>query len=49
MKNRLFYIFTGLILINVLINGLMSFFNLVLAGILLAVLAGKEKTGRFST
>ncbi len=49
MKNTLFYVFIGLIVINIFVNGLMNFINLVLAGILLRILTEKEKSGSFST
>jgi hypothetical protein len=48
MKKKLLYILLALIVINVLINGLINFINLVLSGIVLAVFASKEKTGDFS-
>jgi len=48
MKNKLFYIFLLLFLINIFVNGLVNFINLVNAGIFLALVAGKQKTGSYS-
>lgn len=48
MRKKLLYIFIALFAVNILINGLMNFINLVLSGVVLAILAGKEKTGDFS-
>lgn len=48
MKNKLFYIFLFLFLINIFVNRLVNFINLVNAGIFLALIAGKQKTGSYS-
>lgn len=48
MKNKLFYIFLFLFLINIFVNGLVNFINLVNAGIFLALITGKQKTGSYS-
>lgn len=48
MRKKLLYVLLALIVINVLVNGLMNFINLVLGGIVLAIFASKEKTGNFS-
>ena len=49
MKNKFFYFYLALIVINVCVNGLVNFINLVNAGVLLGILSGKEKTGSFSS
>lgn len=48
MKTKLFYVFLGLAAINLLVNGLVTFINLVLGGILMTILASKEKSGEYS-
>ncbi len=48
MKNKLFYVFLFLFLINIFVNGLVNFINLANAGIFLALVAGKQKTCSYS-
>jgi len=48
MKNKLFYVFLFLFLINIFVNGLVNFINLVNAGIFLALISGKQKTDSYS-
>lgn len=47
MKHKLLYILFGLIILEIFINGIMTFINLVLLGIVLSILAKKDQTGEY--
>lgn len=48
MNKKLFYIFLAACLINILVNGLLNLINLILLGILIGIISGKQKTGSYS-
>ena len=48
MKDKLFYIFLVIWLVNVFVSGFVNFINLVLLGVFIGIIAGKQKTGSYS-
>lgn len=49
MKKILFYVFLGCWLINIAVNGVANWINLILAGILISVLLKKDANGNYSS
>lgn len=48
MKDKLFYVFLIIWLLNVLITGPFNLINLILLGVFIGIIAGKQKTGSYS-
>lgn len=48
MKDKLFYAFLIIWLINIIVSGPINLINLTILGVFIGIIAGKQKTGSYS-